>query len=190
MKSRRKRKIDAKPSCEVEGPAIVRVAHRQDRALSDDFGAAKGWRIVAPLDAAFERGQLGGGNPRFNAEQRLEAGRYYERLSAATQTSGRDSTNIEHIGSTAPAMGLTETQARAMRLLAEIDRRLNSRDRLIVRMVCAEGHFPSDAVRTACNDYRHTVPSRFREALDSLIEAVAAARRDARTNQSPGDKER
>jgi len=55
---------------------------------------------------------------------------------------------------------------------------------MIVRMVCAEGHFPSDAVRTACNDYRHTVPSRFREALDSLIEAIAAAHASGRATRA------
>jgi hypothetical protein len=47
-------------------------------------------------------------------------------------------------------------------------------------MVCGENYFPSEAVRMVCNDYKDTVSARFREALDALIEAMEAVRREPR----------
>ncbi len=161
---------------EVAAPAALRMDHARDRFLSPAPGAPKGWRRVSPLEAAYERGQLGGGNPQFDAQRRLEAGEAYARLHALSQASGRDSTDLDRIGRGRQGDGLSEARARALHTLSEVERRMNARDRLIVRMVCGEGHFPSEAVRTACNDYRHTVASRFREALDSLIEAMLSAR--------------
>jgi hypothetical protein len=174
---RRQFAAEAGSAEEIAAPAIVRPDHVRDRALSANAGAQKAWRRLSPLEAAFERGQLGGGSPLYDAQRRLQAGVDYVRLFALAQSSGRDSTDLDRIDGAAAGDGFSETQARAAHALGEIDRRMNARDRQIVRMVCAEGHFPSEAVRIACNDYRHTVPSRFREALDSLIEAMEAARR-------------
>ena len=58
---------------------------------------------------------------------------------------------------------------------------MSPRDRQIVRLVCGEGFFPSEAVRQVCADYKHTIPARLREALDGLVEAMEAARRERGT---------
>lgn len=177
--------VEADAGEEIAAPAVVRSDHVRDRMLSATAGAQKAWRRLSPLEAAFERGQLGGGSPLYDAQRRLQAGEAYARLFALSQSSGRDSTDLDRIAGAGAGDGFSEAQARAVHALGEIDRRMNARDRQIVRMVCAEGHFPSEAVRIACNDYRHTVASRFREALDSLIEAMEAARRRGRTPRPP-----
>jgi hypothetical protein len=162
---------------EIATPAIIRADHVRDRPLSVTAGAAIAWRRLSPLEAAYERGQLGGGSPKYDGQKRLAAGEAYARLYARSQASGRDSTDFDRISGGSGMCALSEGQARASQLLSKIEQQMNSRDRLIVRMVCGEGYFPSEAVRTACNDYRHTVASRFREALDSLIEAMENLRR-------------
>jgi hypothetical protein len=174
---RQRRCPEAAETDHIDGPAIVRSGHVRDRALPASDGAHKAWRRLSPLEAAYERGQLGGGSQLYDADKRQQAGEAYGRLFALAQSSGRDSTDLDRIGGKGTGDGFSEAQARAAQALGEIDRRMNARDRQIVRMVCAEGHFPSEAVRIACNDYRHTVASRFREALDSLIEAMEHVRR-------------
>ncbi len=183
MKAKRNAAADreATDNEEIAAPAILRVDYVRNRSLTPEAGAPMGWRRQSPLEAAFERGQLGGGNPQFDALRRFEAGEAYARLYALSQASGRDSTDLDRIGGAGRGDSMPEAQARALHSLAEIDRRMNARDRMIVRMVCGEGHFPSEAVRTACNDYRHTVASRFREALDALIEAMLSVRRAKKT---------
>ena len=55
-------------------------------------GAAKAWRKLSPLEAAYAKGQLAGGNPKFTAAQRFEAGQRYAQIFAACESSGRDCT--------------------------------------------------------------------------------------------------
>jgi hypothetical protein len=185
MRARRKPAVPATrlDAAEIAGPAMIGAGHVRDRALSPARGAPKAWRRLSPLEAAFENGQLAGGNESFTAALRFEAGEAYARLFASAAASGRDSTDLDRVGGGDNAQ-FSEAQVRASHALGEIERRMNARDARIVRMVCGEGYFPSEAVRTVCNDYRHTIAARFREALDSLIEAMEEARR-ARRQKSP-----
>ena len=73
-------------------------------------------------------------------------------------------------------MAIGHSQREALRALAAIDARLGERDRRIVRMVCGEGFWPSEAIRAVCADYKHTIAARFREALDALVEAFEMGR--------------
>jgi hypothetical protein len=81
-----------------------------------------------------------------------------------------------------------DAQAMAIRRLIAVDSRMSERDRAIVRLVCGLGYFPSEAVRQVCEDYKHTIPARLREALDGLVEAIASASRRAPSFsvQNPG----
>jgi len=161
----------------VDRPAIIQFDHVRDRTLAVASGSPQGWRRKDPLDATFDRGQLGGGDPRYTASQRREAGEFYARLFASAQQSGRDSTEINPVTARSTrGTPLSHSQAEALRELVVLERRMGARDAKIVRMVCGEGHYPSEAVRAVCSDYRHSVPARFREALDALIEAIAAGR--------------
>ena len=171
-----------KEKCEdrIEGPERIHAGHVQDRAVSPRAGAKRGWRNANehPLNAAFERGQLRGDARRYSAMQRLQAGEHYRALWEMAVRSGRDSTHIEKVSSGGgEAAGFTASRLDAMRSRAAIDAKLKRADQLIVQRVCAEGHFPSEAVREACGDgYAKATVPRFCEALDALVEAMEKIR--------------
>jgi hypothetical protein len=160
-----------------QSPAKITALHRQDRELSTVAGAPKGWRKESVLQSVYDRGFLAGGSNRYSAMQRRDAGEAYSEIFDTAQASGRDSTQALNISRSHGGLPLSQAQATAIRHLVSIHSHMGERDRRIVWMVCGEGHWPSEAVRSVCADYRDTVPARFREALDSLIEAMEMARR-------------
>lgn len=190
MSTRRKRKLPIKEAS-IEAPAIIRPHHVKDRAFVTEGGekpssrgaiaGGKAWRAQSPLEMAYAKGQLAGGAPKHDAPARLEAGRRYEKLFVLALGAGRDSTDMDRIDTSFGSGSLSESQSAAIRQLIAVESRLSRNDRLIVRMVCGQGYWPSEAVRTVCADYRHTIPARLREALDGLVEAFAASRRQGTT---------
>jgi len=159
------------------GPAKLHAGH-SPRNISARAGAKKAWRNDAehPLSLAYAKGQLIRGNEHHTSQQRFEAGDEYRRLYEIMHRSGRDSTDINLVSGGA-ALSLTQAMADATKRIIAIDSHLKSQDRAIVRHVCGEGWWPSEAVRKACGEHydKATVP-RFCEALDNLIEALAAVR--------------
>ena len=151
-----------------EGPAVITPLHARDRIVSPVAGAAKAWRKLSALEAAYARGQLAGGNARFTAAQRLEAGQRYAHVFAACEAQGRDSTQAMNVSRSYGGAPLGMGQRAAMERLREIESAMGANDAAIVRKVCGEGHTPAEAVRLVCGDYRDTVTARFREALDCL----------------------
>jgi len=170
----------------VEGPAIIAPDHAQNRPFAletegkgrPQVAPVKGWRRLSPLEQAFLRGQLAGGAAAHDAEARLTAGKRYGEMFALAQSSGRDCTDLDRISTSTGSGGVSDSQSAAIRQLIAVDSRMSARDRQIVRLVCGEGYFPSEAVRQVCADYKHTIPARLREALDGLVEAFAQARRE------------
>ena len=160
------------------GPAKRHAGH-SPRNISARAGAKKAWRNDAehPLSLAYAKGQLIRGNERHSSQQRFEAGDEYRLLFETMHRSGRDSTDINLV-SGGTALSLTQAMADAIKRIIAIDSHLKKQDRAIVRRVCGEGWWPSEAVREACGEHydKATVP-RFCEALDNLIEAIEAARR-------------
>ena len=78
---------------------------------------------------------------------------------------------------------ISDSHASAIRALIMVESRMSERDRGIVRLVCGEGFWPSEAVRQICGpDYKHVIPARLREALDGLVEAFAERRRAPNTS--------
>ena len=188
MSTKTKRKQRNK-AAEIEGPAKIEADHVQNRAFVVDvpgrgkavIAPGKAWRRLSPLEQAFLRGQLAGGAPGHDSEARFQAGKRYGEMFAIAQATGRDSTNLDKItGSGASSHSISDSQAEAIRRLILVDMKLGARDRAIVRMVCGQGFFPSEAVRQVCADYRHTIPARLREALDALVEAFETVRRERR----------
>ncbi len=173
---------------EIAAPAKITADHVQNRAfvieVPDNPGAkrviapGKGWRRLSPLEQAFLRGQLAGGALKYDAHARYEAGKRYGEMFALAQSSGRDSTDMDRISRSGGGASISDSQAQAIRRLIAVESRMSERDRAIIRMVCGQGFFPSEAVRQVCADYRHTIPARLREALDGLVEAFEAARRE------------
>jgi hypothetical protein len=191
MTAKKKRKPRAR-NPGIEAPPVIAGDHVQNRAfvieIADRAGQAKrviapgkGWRRLSPLEQAFLRGQLAGGAARHDARARFEAGKRYGEMFALAQSSGRDSTDLDRISKSGGGASLSDSQASAIRRLIAVDSRMSANDRAIVRLVCGEGFFPSEAVRQVCADYRHTIPARLREALDGLVEAMESARRERGT---------
>lgn len=162
----------------IDGPAKLQPDHVQTRNLTTVAGGPKGWKRESPLEAAYDRGQLAGGSQTHTAEERYEAGMLYTKFFDTAQPGTKDSTDIERVMHSGSGEAFTTAQAVAIRSLVSIDSHMSQRDRMIIRMVCGQGFFASEAVRHVCgDDYRHTVWARFREALDGLVEAVAQARK-------------
>lgn len=162
---------------EIQSPAIVRPSHIQDRELTTVAGGPRGWRNVSPLQAAFAKGQLYGGNRKYDGLQRLDAGTVYSDTFALSQSSGR---NILDLSSHGRGGGLPYSiaQGQALCEIAVLDSHLGIRDRTIIRKVCGEGASLAEAVALACGpDFAKATLPRFRESLDALIEALEASRR-------------
>jgi len=174
------------PKEEIEAPAKITADHVQNRAFVIEvpdgakrvIAPGKGWRRLSPLEQAFLRGQLAGGAAKYDAQARFEAGKRYGEMFAVAQSSGRDSTDMDRISRSGGGASISDSQAQAIRRLIAVESRMSERDRAIIRMVCGQGFFPSEAVRQVCADYRHTIPARLREALDGLVDAFEAARRE------------
>lgn len=183
------RKVVPLPVNEVIGPAKLHPGHVRDHAFDQEgnkAGGRRGWRNIneSPLSRAYEKGQLSRGViksednknlNKFNAKDRYNAGEFYRDIWEASQDKTRDSTDLDVVqgGRSGP---ISEKKADATKKLIAIDSRLNQVDRKIVRRVCGEGWWPSEAVAEACGiGYRHATVTRFNEALDNLIEAQRAA---------------
>lgn len=168
-------------SADVLGPAIVREDHVQDRELTTVAGGPRGYRRLTPLQSAFDKGQLGGGSQKYNATQRMQAGEVYERHFLTSQASGRNMLDLDRAFGSSGGTTLGQAQIDAIRALVSIDSHLGLRDRSIIRAVCGEGCWPSEAVSKACGtDFAKATLPRFREALDALIEALESVRRKPR----------
>jgi len=162
----------------IVGPAKFHAGHSR-RTIGIHAGAKKGWRNDAehPLSLAHAKGQLIRGNQAYSAAQRYEAGDCYRGAYESAQRKTRDSTDM-NVVSGGKGEGVTERMMDAFRWLRAVEAQLNAEDRRIIRMVCGEGHFPSEAVRAAFghDHYKFAVVPRFNEALDHLIEALAKTR--------------
>ncbi len=144
----------------------------RDRVLEKRAGAKKGWRRRAPLEAAYEKGQLACGSKNHNALERFEAGQRYARLfRAAEKTGSRDSTDLEKVNGGAGAGDLPPGQMRALKMLAAIEARLSDNDRRIVRSVCGFEVRPNVVICAISAMYKDRVSARLCEALDALMGA-------------------
>ena len=163
------------------GPAKLHAGHAR-RNLGPGAGAKLAWRNDAehPLTLAYAKGQLIRGNEIYTAKQRFEAGEEYRQTFEAMHRSGRDSTDL-NIVCGGSGLSISQILLDAVKKIASIEAHLKTQDRAIIRHVCGEGWWPSEAVRAACgNHYDKAVVPRFCEALDSLVDAMARARNTRR----------
>lgn len=160
---------------EVAGPAIITPLHVKDRPVGKGAGAKLGWRKWTPLEAAFEQGKLSGGAVKYDARARLAAGLRFADIWDRSEPGGRDSTQAMN-GSrgTGGGLPLSHRQLEAKSELARIRDKMGKRDFIIIRMVCGEGYFPSEAVKLVSEEYKFSVWARFREAMDALVEVYGA----------------
>lgn len=166
---------------EPMGPAKETGLHVWARPATDDNMRPIVGKMACvkwtPLEAAFNQGKLQGGSSKYAPKARFDAGMKYAEIWDTAQSSGRDSTQALNISRSTGGGSISQSQSDAVKALVSVESHLSQRDRIIIRMVCGQGYFPSEAVRTVCEDYRDTVSARFREALDGLIEAFELARK-------------
>lgn len=169
----------------VDMPAKLHGGHSQTHGLGANAGAKKGWRNDGehPLSLAYAKGQLirgsiqdERGNAKYCALERITAGDEYRKHFEEMHRSGRDSTDMDVVSS-GGGFPITETMNTATKKIAAIEHHLKGQDKIIVRRVCGEGWWPSEAVREAAGiTYEKATVPRLNEALDNLIEAIEAAR--------------
>lgn len=163
----------------IEGPAKETGLHVWNRPATDDHMRPIVGRMACtkwtPLEAAYHQGKLGEKDSA-DARSRLNAGLTYAGHWDGAQASGRDSTQALNISRSIGAGSDNSSRTIAAANLATIEAALSQRDRIIIRMVCGEGHFPSEAVALVSPDYAKATVPRFREALDALAEVIATVK--------------
>lgn len=178
MKSTRKQRT---PGIFVDGPAIRLESHVRCRPATDKdmkpITGTKAWRNLSPLESAHAKNQLSGGNHRYSAAQRFEAGTNYAQIFLiANGAGGRDSTQAMNVAGGNAGYEMPQSQQMAFRALADIEGCMGARDARIIRRICGEGQSVTKAIMEICADYDRAAPTRFRESLDALIEAFGKQR--------------
>lgn len=165
--------IDQEPEC--PNPH-AKGDFAQDRTLASRAGAKLGWRNRCPLESYFERGMLNGGHG--TALNRFSAGELYRNRYKEVEPHGTDSTQVERVMSSHKGdYSILEKAEKAKWLLA-VDSHMGRNDRQIIRQVCGDDRWPSEAIGDILGPtYRKATAPRFCEALDSLIEAMETVRR-------------
>lgn len=161
-----------------DGPAVVTHLHVQNRVIDKAVGSPLGWSVIQPWEEAEAKGRLRKGSATHSPHERAQAWRQYSDLWEQRYPAGRDSSqglNVSRSGNSADS--LAASQITAMQVLQALEAHLSQRDAIIVKMVCGQGCFPSEAVAMVGDGYRYVIWARFCEALDSLIEAFSEARR-------------
>lgn len=165
-----------------QAPAKITELHVLGRPATDENMRAivgrAAWSKLSPLEACYAKNQLGGGNTKYTAQNRMAAGEAYSKLFDMTEKSGTDSTQALNVSRSSSRGFNNDVQDRAWTERLAVESHLNHADRQIITMVCGEGRYPSEAVRAVCGDYKDAVIPRFRESLDHLIEAFETARRN------------
>lgn len=167
-------------SQEPLGPAVVTDLHTRARDISVVAGSPKGWNKWTPLEAFFDKRRKASPSEKLTAEDivRFNAGQQYTVLWDTAQSSGKDSTqslNVSRGGGS--GLPLSQRQHDAIRALVAVESHLGQRDRIIIRMVCGQGSFPSEAVAMVGTGYAKATTPRFLEALDALADSFEAVRK-------------
>ena len=175
----------------VDGPAVIGPDHAQARVLSARAGAKKGWSRLTVYERAFQRGALVCKERCTSAAAtREEEGRALDRFAAARAfdegwqvcqaafPSGVDFDRVRTSGGVPGAF--VDHQRDAKDFWRRVEQGMGANDWLICRLVCGENHSVAEAVLAISPDYKASTLARFREALDGLVTAIAAARRTAR----------
>jgi hypothetical protein len=172
----------------VEGPAIVGADHVRDRTLSSRAGAKAGWSKLTVTEKEFRRGHLICKERCTGAvATREEEARALDRYAAARAfDSGWQVCNAsfpggrawDEVGGGGGVPGaFVDHQRDAKDFWRRVEQAMGANDWLICRRVCGENCTVAEAVQAISPGYKFSTLARFREALDSLVGAMAVARR-------------
>ena len=179
----------------VDGPAVIGEGHVRDRVLSPRAGAKAGWSRLTVYERAFRLGHLTCKEHCTSpTATREEEGRALDRFAAARAfdtgwqicnagfPGGVDYDRISS-GSGGVPGAFVDRQRDAKAFWRRVEQAMGANDWLICRRVCGENYAVAETVQAINPGYRFSTLARFREALDALVIAMAAAKR---TNRSPG----
>lgn len=164
----------------IEGPARLHEGHARSRLLGAQAGAPRGFvnNHESTLDRYASKGLLASqseSHSDITSELRVTAGHAFRRLCERSRGSTRDSSQLVISGARSPGC-ISDDSAMAKNDLKRIEDRMGKNDAKLVRMVCDEGFWPSEAVRSIDPGYRDATVPRFREAMDALVVAFDPTR--------------
>jgi hypothetical protein len=125
-----------------------------------------------PLTKAWERGQLGSGRRNITPRDRYEAGLVYRGLYEDIHGSNIALSKLTRVNGGTCEARASERICAARDLLARIESRMSADNAFIIRRVCGEGAWPSEAVRERHQGFEKFVVPRLCVALDDLVDAV------------------
>jgi hypothetical protein len=173
----------------VEGPAVLTGDHVQDRILSSRAGTKKGWSKLAPYEKEFRRGALvckerctgavAAREEEARALDRFAAARAFDdgwRICNTPFPPGVDFDRVRSKGAGSQG-GFADHRREAKDFWRRVGSAMGANDWLICRLVCGEGHSVAQGVLTVSPAYKFSTLARFREALDTLVQAMKEAKR-------------
>ena len=126
-----------------------------------------------PLTRAWERGQLEAGRRDVSPRDRYEAGLLYRGLYEDIHGSNIALSKLTRVNGGLAEARAGERLCAARDLLARIEGRMSTDNAFLIRRVCGEGAWPSEAVRERYQGFEKFVVPRLCCALDELVDAVA-----------------
>jgi hypothetical protein len=111
---------------------------------------------------------------------RRDAGNEFVKKWDASLGGTKDSLDLTRVRSVGGSGGYSDTQIDASRFLALVEANMGKNDWMIVRRVCGENYGVAQTIAAISPAYVKFTWPRFREAIDALIHAMAAAGRAER----------
>ncbi len=150
----------------VDAPAKLEGFEREH--VIDKRIGIKGWRRIDPAQALWKRKNI-------SKVQRAAWERYASLWDVSAQT-GRAPLHEATPSRMCAGLPFTVKQQEAIRKVKNIDRGLSIENLAIVRAVCGQGCWPSEAMQQIFGDaYKHSTMARFSEAMVALVRAMQEA---------------
>lgn len=182
---------------DIVGPAIVRDDHVQDRTLSKEAGSKAGWSRLTVFERSHRAGKLmdkerctGDTPAKIESATRAEAQRAIDRYDAgkhfaecwliANTTNWGCASDFNRVRVLGVAGSFVDHQIDVKDFMRALEKRLGTRDWMILRRVCGENYPIAETVTDITPGYRASTLARFREALDALVDAIPLAQKDMR----------
>jgi hypothetical protein len=178
-------KSTAAEAVEIQGPAIITADHAQTRHISTRAGAKQGWERLTVYEKEFRLGHLcckaaaakhGIKEEVRRANARRDAAFAFDegwRIINASWPAGFDPNRVRAAGISG---SFVDVERATKQFWRRVELAMGTNDWMICRRVCGEGYKVAETVVSIQPGYRDSTLARFREALDSLIEAIAKAR--------------
>ena len=157
----------------LDRPAKIMPAHILLNPEAPARQRRWGVRDDHPLTRAWERGQLASGRRNITPRDRYEAGLIYRGLYEDLHGSNIALSKLTRVNGGTCEARASERICAARDLLTRIEARMSADNAFIIRRVCGEGAWPSEAVRERYQNFEKFVIPRLCMALDDLVDAVA-----------------